>query len=194
MRTVALIFTMYKKSIINFTLLLLFFFTGSETLHASWKYYYKKGMIEYNAHLYDYAEENLKKALRLNGQLYQAAAILGDIYMKKNKINKAFDYYERSLQISDNQPETHFKVGAIYEFYYEMESAARHYRRAAELNPGHSMAHLKLVNYYLDRGDRTKADFHFNACYSIGKDKGNELFQKALNAEENRKDKNAESL
>jgi Tfp pilus assembly protein PilF len=49
---------------------------------------------------------------------------------------------ERALQLDPDLPEAHLSLAfALSDYYWDFEAAARHYRRAIELNPSYAAAH-----------------------------------------------------
>ncbi len=166
---------------IKFHIVLLFFVLYSYPAHGedTWQYYYRKGTIEFNNEMYDFAVENLSRALKLNDSLYQAANLMAEIYMRNNMKKKALDYYVRSLSIDPTQHEIHNKAGSLYWFYLEIDEAYYHFQKAIELKENYIPAHINLVRYYVFRKDSLKAEEHFNTCHRIGKTKSDPLIREA---------------
>jgi tetratricopeptide (TPR) repeat protein len=157
----------------------------------SWQYYYKKGVIEYRARMYDFAIENLTKALDRKSDLYEAANTLADIYLKKDNRIRALFYLSMSLKINDQQGFIHHRIADVYDYIGNFELAFSHYKRAVQINPKNVKAHLSLVKYYFSRGDRTHAEKHFAICYNIGKSEGEKLYEAAFKEERNDNDEKA---
>ena len=157
----------------------------------SWQYYYKKGVIEYRAGMYDFAIENLTKALDRKGDLYEAANILAAIHLKRDNRIRALFYLAMSLRIHDEQDAIHHKIADVYDYMGDFELAFHHYKRTVQINPRHLQAHLSLVKYYFSRGDRKLAERHFAICYNIGNKDGEKLYAAALREEQNDNDEQA---
>ncbi len=162
--------------------------------NPSWHYYYKKGVIEYRAGMYDFAIENLTKALELKGDLHEAANILADIYIKENNRTRALYYLSRSLRINDNQGAIHHQIADVYDYTGRFEIAAHHYKRAVQINPKNVQAHLSLVKYYFSKKDRVHAEKHFTICYNIGREEGEKLYEAARKEEQSDNDEEALTL
>ncbi len=158
----------------------------------SWERYLKKGRLQYQAGMLDYAIYNLAQCLDANPGCQEAATMLASIYVKKNKKLRAIDYYERSLEIEEGQAEVHFALGELYEFFIERERAFRHYVRCVEIDPGHVRGHASLVRHYLNRNDRASADRHFQTSYRLAKERSGALFERAVDAD--RKGKYGQAL
>jgi tetratricopeptide (TPR) repeat protein len=159
--------------------------------NPSWNYYYEKGVIEYRAGMYDFAIENLTKALDMKGDLHEAANILADIYLKENNRTRALHYLSRSLRINDNQGAIHHQIADVYDYIGRFELAAHHYKRAVKIDPQNVQAHLSLVKYYFSKKDRIHAEEHFTICYTIGRGEGEKLYEAARKEEQNDNDEEA---
>ncbi|HOO73431.1 MAG TPA: tetratricopeptide repeat protein [Spirochaetota bacterium] len=134
----------------------------------SWNYYYEKAKTQAGLEIYDEAIFNARKAFLLKPDLYQAAELLGDIYVIKNKRMTAQEYYQKSLKIKEDQPDLHCKAGELYEFHAEKDLALKHFKRAVELDPSHVRANNDLVRFYFSQGKRDLAEQHFRVSYNAG--------------------------
>ncbi len=59
----------------------------------------------------------------------------GDYFRDQGKAGDAVSAYKRAVEIFDGDAYVHQNLGALYEKSGDMESAAGHFKRAAELNP-----------------------------------------------------------
>jgi tetratricopeptide (TPR) repeat protein len=165
---------MMKLSIINLLIFFILFSTAAGAQKADrlsdhpWEYYYQKGLRQYRAEMYDYAVLSLRTALIKNPNLYHAAEVLGDIHVLKNMRMRALEYYKQSLEIKEDQPDLHCKIGELYEFHAERELALVHFKRACELDPGHVRSNSNLVRYYVRDGKTAEAARHFEIGYRGG--------------------------
>ncbi len=177
---------MKKMSMIKYSLLpILFIFILHSALSPArtWQYYHKKGVVEYKEEMYDFALENLERSLELNPSDFEAANIMAEIYILKNKKEEAIVYFNRSLDINIKQPDILCKTGILLEFYLQYDSAFNNYSRAVEADPGHVNGHLNLIRMYTRKNDRANAEKHFKICYGLGKEEGDKYFKAALEAE-----------
>ncbi len=126
----------------------------------SWQYYYRKGRVQFNAEMYDFAQFSLEKALELNPELYGAANILADIHAVKGDRRSVLEYLKLSITINGDQPDIHNRLGELYEYYFELDRAFDHFRRAVAADPDHARANMNLVRFYLDKGDKDLAKKH----------------------------------
>lgn len=150
--------------------------------HASWQYYLKKGKLQVVSQIYNEAIINLKKALEIKPDLAEAAELLGDIHVIKNKRLEALHYYRRALEINDSQPDLHNKIAELYDFHAEYDQALFHYTRAVELKHDHVKANNNLVRFYIKQGKHELAQIHFSVSYNAGRDEALPFYQKALEA------------
>ena len=150
---------MKKMSIIKFSFLCIciFIFNSAGISRTAWEYYYKKGVIEYKADMYTFAIDNLIKALDRNPSLYKAQNIIAEIYIKLDRKEEAIKHYRMSLNINDNQPDIHCKIGKLYEFYLEYSLSHHHYSRAVNIDPSHLKGHYNLVRYYVKKNNKDSA-------------------------------------
>ncbi|MFW5771382.1 MAG: tetratricopeptide repeat protein [Spirochaetota bacterium] len=170
-----------KKSIIKPLAIVIFFILCANSAFAAntWQYYYKKGKIEYNHEMYEFAIENLTRALRLNDSLYQAANLIAEIYMKNNIKKKALKYYRKSLVINDTQHVIHNKAGSLYWFFLEIDKAYQHFEKSVAIDKKYIPAHINLVRYYIFKKNFQKAEEHFTISYNIGKPLSDPLIRNA---------------
>ncbi len=156
---------------------LLFFITPREAVYGQEdEFFYKRGMVQYRARMYSFAIEDMQKALAINPRHYRAANALAELYGKKKLKKKSLDYYRISIGANPAQPEVHYRIGVLYDFFYDTRSSTHHYLKSLEQDPGNFRAHLRIVRYYLiEKKDRKTADFHFNTSYNLGKAAGNPL-------------------
>ena len=145
----------------------------------TWQYYYKKGTIEYNNEMYEFAIENLNRALQLNDSLYQAANLIAETYSKSDLKKKALEYYRKSLEINNSQHVIHNKAGSLYWFYLEIDKAYHHFRQSVALDNNYIPAHINLVRYYIFKTNNQKAEEHFTISNNIGKSLSDPLIRDA---------------
>jgi tetratricopeptide (TPR) repeat protein len=175
-------------------LIILIFITGALRSAPDWRYYYKKGLIEYREHLYEFALENLNKALERKPDLYDAANIIAHIYMQKGDRFTAEKYLLQSLSINEMQGDIHYQLGVLYDYTGQYDKALSHFLRAVEIDPSHRDAHLNLIKQYWAKGDSVNAEKHFAICYRIGKSEGLKLYREGLQQEEQKNDREALAL
>ncbi|MBN2040716.1 MAG: tetratricopeptide repeat protein [Spirochaetes bacterium] len=161
---------MSEKSIRKFILFTLFAFILIKSVSAgrSWEYYYDRGISEYRFSNYNEAEYYFLRALEKNEKLYKACNLLADICLKNNRRSDALEYYIKSLEINDSQPDTHCALGEVYEFFLDFDKSLNHYRKAVEYDPNHKKSNYSLVKYYVRFKDRDNADKYIAICSKLG--------------------------
>ncbi len=165
-----------NMSIIKNSFFLIFFFTmllavpgrAQRTADAGWEYFFKRGMNEYKAELYEDACDSMKKALARKPELYEAANIIADIRFIQGDRYEAIDYYTISLSINDSQPLTHNKLGELLEYYIKYNEALEHYTRGHELDPGNTRILINLSRVNRKLGNTAVAEKWFAECRDRG--------------------------
>jgi len=135
-------------------------------LYLKGRHFLDKGSPESVTQARDYFQQ----ALDLDPAFPQAWSGLGDAYGALGVFSPlpAADAYprtkaaaERALQIDPDLPEAHVSLGTALSYYYwDFEAAARHFRRAIELNPSYADAHRFYAEYlrYQARFDEALAE------------------------------------
>lgn len=144
------------------------------------EFFFRRGMELYKSKQYNFAIEDMEKALKANPAHYEAANMLGKIYQQKKLMKKSLDYYLLSLSANPSQPEIQYIVGTLYDYFFSSGNSIHYYLKAVELNPAHRHAHLKLVRYYLlEKKDSELANRHFELSFNLGKDESVPFLQAA---------------
>jgi len=178
----------------NFLLIILFFAVegmgGSKNdtslLKYSWRYYYKRGMLQYNAGMYDFSIDSLKKAMSKKPDLYHAANTLGAIYKIKNKQSEALEALELSLKINRHQPNILCDTALLLEFFARPDRAFAYLEQTIALEKQHTRSHAHIVRFYYSKKNKSAAKQHLARSIILGKKKGDIYFQRARRAEKSR--------
>ena len=160
--------------------------SDTSLLKYSWRYYYKRGMLQYNAGMYDFSIDSLKKAMRKKPDLYQAANTLGAIYKIQNKQAEALDVLELSLKINRHQPNILCDTALVLEFFARPDRAFTYLKETILLDPQHTRSHAHIVRFYYSKKNTAAAKQHLARSITLGRQKGNLYFQRALRAEKSR--------
>lgn len=163
-------------------------------LKNSWRYYYKRGILQYNAGMYEFSIDSLKKAMRKKPDLYQAANTLGAIYKINNKQAEALDALELSLKINRHQPNILCETALLLEFFARPDRAFAYLKETIALAKQHTRSHAHIVRFYYSKKNKTAAQQHLARSIALGKKKGNLHFQRARRAEKSRQYKKAIQL
>lgn len=172
-----------KIQVLSIIISILASFPAAADGSRTWRYYYTRGVLQFNAEMYDYSLLSMRKALDMKPDLFKAANYIADIYaIKQNKL-QSFQYLEISLAINPRQADTHNKIGDLYEFYEDHDEALRHYAESVALQPDHLMANINLVRHYIRLKQPDRAMMYFNAGYLAGKAAARGLYGPAEEAD-----------
>ncbi|MEJ5363249.1 MAG: tetratricopeptide repeat protein [Spirochaetota bacterium] len=130
-------------------------------------YYYKRALIQYTYGMYNYAVESLELTLSSDPKHFEAANLLGKIYLEHyNDRVRALQYFIESLTINDNQPDIHLEAGKLYYFFNEYSKAINHLQGTiAQKNDVY--AHYYLVLIYNEQKNYEGAARHIALCNKI---------------------------
>lgn len=133
-------------------------------------YYYQKAKIQYENEMYNYAVENLEKALILQPSHFLSANLLAEIYRSKYKDKvKALHYYTLSLQANDAQPMIHTKVGQLYYFFCEYQKAIEHLHKAITQKPDEVEAYYYVILVFNTQKKYDQAFQYIAQCNELTK-------------------------
>lgn len=102
------------------------------------------------------AKDLLNNATRLGGSSFAAHYGLGRLFMAEKNWQKALREFKRALA-SKPSPEAHYALGCLYYQLTRDALAARHLRKATELDGGYSEAFYLLGLTYQRAGQETQA-------------------------------------
>lgn len=144
-----------------------------------WTYNLEKGRKQYAAKMYKDAYDSMKMALKKNPESYEAANVLAEISLMNKDMYTAEKYYLISLQIKDDQPDTHTAMGRIDEYFQRDDSAMSHYNKSVSLNPDNPKALINLARIHYKKNMPTEAEKYFKLCYDQGITKSSGIYNKA---------------
>lgn len=127
-------------------------------------YFYRKGLIQYNHQMYNYAVSSLELALGSDPTHVDAANLLAKIYLENYRDRvRALQYFLQSLKANDAQPEIHLEAGKLYYFFSEYQNAKEHLQKAVQQKQL-VYAHYYLVLIYNIEKDYNTANAHIEQC------------------------------
>ncbi|MDA3900670.1 MAG: hypothetical protein PF637_09155 [Spirochaetes bacterium] len=145
----------------------------------SWNLFERKGIIQYNEEMYDFAEEHLHRALDMNPNAHRSAKYLGLLYNYRGDYNKALHYFLVSVKINEKQDDANYLAGEIYDRKAQTVKALYHFEKSLEANPDYYKSHIGAARIYSLHGNYEKAENHINAAYEINREKSTPLFEAA---------------
>jgi tetratricopeptide (TPR) repeat protein len=154
--------------IIIYILIIFFLKTdGFSRDEYDWTYNLERGKKQYSAKMYADATDNLKLALKKNKQCFEAANILAYIALIEKDYFSAEQYFLRSLEINDIQPDIHKSMGEIDEFLMRDDKAISRSKKSLSTNSDNSQALIGLARILYKKGENAEAEKYFNQCYKI---------------------------
>ena len=99
-------------------------------------------------------EEETAETIKLQAK---ALAGIGEIYLKREDLEKAQKYFKQSLGLSPNDEILAYNVGEIYFSNNKMDEAVEYFKLASQIKPSWPDPYLKLGYVYLNKGENDKA-------------------------------------
>lgn len=115
------------------------------------------------------AKKLLRSVVKRGGASFAAHYALGRLLAAEEKWAEALTEFKQALATRPS-PETHYVVGCVYYKLMRNHMAARHLRKAIELNEGYSAALYMLGLVFLRSGDEARAEEAFRAARASGQD------------------------
>jgi tetratricopeptide (TPR) repeat protein len=108
----------------------------------------------------DESEEQLLQASTLSPTPEQEASIeagLGNLAMRRERINDAIPHYQRVAELAPSYPGVWFNLGFAYRLQGQLDDAEASYRRAVQLEPGDIRVYSELIAIYMNRDEKQRA-------------------------------------
>lgn len=122
---------------------------------------------EFEAVLENARTEEGPEALKIQAK---ALAAIGELYVKRDDIDKAREYFTQSLELNPQDEILAYNVGEILFSNAKMQEALEYFTLAAKIKPGWPDAYLKLGYVYLNLTDYDKAKENFKKFLELGPD------------------------
>ncbi|MCL1971694.1 MAG: tetratricopeptide repeat protein [Endomicrobia bacterium] len=106
---------------------------------------------------YKEAANYYKRAIHSDFGFVAAYCNLGDMHLKMNDTQNAFDCYEKAADINPNYIVPYLKIGALYAEQNNFDEAISLYLRALQINPDNDRANYLLGIAYKNIGRNTEA-------------------------------------
>ena len=114
-----------------------------------------KAMEEFKFVLEKMKEE--KGDLKGNKKASSLYANLGELYMDKNDLEKAKEYFEKSIEIAPIDPALAYNVAEILFNSHKVYEAIKYYKMSTEIKPEWHKPYIKLGYCYINKGEMDKA-------------------------------------
>jgi len=144
-------------------LIVLAIVTGSSLLYARRFYRFRQAWRDAAR------ARRLHAELAVNPEDAKARSDLGELLVRKGRWAEALGHLERAIARCDDLPDTNFYLGWAYLALGNLEQGRRYIARALELNPrfGYGEPHLRLGDFFYQRGDYEEAIRHYEAFRAI---------------------------
>jgi len=81
----------------------------------------------------------------------------GDSFILEKKYKEALEEYKKALELNEEEPVPHYKMGLAYYFLKDYDKAVEHYKKALKLNPKFIKAMNNLALIYEKQDNDTEA-------------------------------------
>ena len=121
--------------------------------------YKEKGELDRAMAEYEKILEKTSGSTGKNDQrlIAQAQAAIGDIYIDKNDLKTAREYFKKSLELYPKNQILAYNLGEIFFADNKTEQAILYFKLAASIKPDWGKPHLKLGYIYLNTEDNKNA-------------------------------------
>jgi len=100
--------------------------------------------IFYKRKDYEQAIENLKKAIAIENNLWEAHKFLGLIYIKERRLSRAKEHLKKAIALKPNDAEINFALGNVYNLIGMTLNAISQYQQAIKLKSDFIEAYVNL--------------------------------------------------
>ncbi len=135
-------------------------------------YYFNTGIAHFEEKNYQESIENLEQTLKICPIYHKARLILGTVYLKLRKFDKAEYHLRESIYFNPKNPLAILNLGAVYSIQKRYDEGIFAFKRVIELVPSEPRAYFGLGKIYSLQGKIKEA----NECFH----KTIELDQKGL--------------
>lgn len=95
------------------------------------------------------AETQFRRVISADPGNPRAHAYLGDIYLKRMKLEEARQHYKKSIDLSPDNADNYFRLGQVSYYQRKGTEAVDFFRKAVTLNPQLRYAHYHIGLSYL---------------------------------------------
>ncbi len=105
---------------------------------------------EYDAAMYDPARADVQAANALDGKIYAAHYLLGNLLLKTGQPEAAVDEYRAAMQLSPGQPRTYYYLALSLRAMHKDADEEQVLRQAIALDNSYALAHCELGRILLN--------------------------------------------
>ncbi len=104
------------------------------------------------------AEDELRAALRLKPNSFEARLNLGGLYLQRGKVHEAETWFRKAMEVSPNDPQAHYNLALTLRTQERTAEAIEHLEHVCLLAPAHEGAQLELALLRLNICDWSRRD------------------------------------
>lgn len=134
----------------------------SDARHA-YEHYLEGCRLDEDEDRFDDAERAYRSAIELDPSLANAFTNLGNLMVRRGKIEEAERLYVRALQVDPDQPEAYYNLGFLMYDQGNLPAAVLNFKRALRSDPSFADAHFNLAMALADMNRRGEAREHWTA-------------------------------
>ena len=106
---------------------------------------------EYDAAMYDPARADVERAISLDGNVYAAHYLLGNLLLKLGDAEPAAAEYRTAIQLSPNQPRTYYYLALALRAQHNEADEEAVLTKAISLDSSYALAHCELGRILLNQ-------------------------------------------
>jgi tetratricopeptide (TPR) repeat protein len=95
---------------------------------------------------------------------------LGNVYAKRNDLDRAITEYKKSLSLNPGYERAHNNLGTVYMLKGDLEKAISEQEKALSIDPGYEKAHNNLGTAYIKLGELDKSIAEYKKTIVINPD------------------------
>jgi tetratricopeptide (TPR) repeat protein len=127
----------------------------------------KEAETLYDRNQYSEAKAICSDLLSQRPDMAQAMSVMGSISFAEGDLEKAVEYFEKTLQLRPDSAENHLDLGVVLAQMGSMSESLSHLSEAVRLDPNSGAAHNNLGNVLASLGRARSAIEHFQKALDI---------------------------
>jgi tetratricopeptide (TPR) repeat protein len=117
---------------------------------------------EYDSILYDAAHDDLKRAIALDQNSYQAHFLLGNALFKLGKADEAITEYRVAIGLSPEQPRTHYQLALTLQSQHDQAGAEQEIAKALSIDRHYAPALIEMGRMLINENKPSDAVTELN--------------------------------
>lgn len=129
--------------------------------------YYQRGVIYHRLALWKQAENDVRRAIRLDSNKVEYYMKLTDVYFSSNQTRKSKEVLEKVIQMFPEHTDAYMKLGELYFIVRQYKQAAEMVNSALRLESDRADAYFLRGNIYREWGDTSRAISSFQTVVEL---------------------------